>query len=270
MVRRNKNKRVKIIPYNWYDWSFLWQHPDFWLKLTKINSNAHFKINLRAINYTYNDCYHQSLITYYDYASVGIFSKQHLDLTNQKIYDRLFSLQSRLTMDQILPRHNMNKFQLIYDCNQDQLLIGKYHNQIFYYDQPVFAFKELAINYQFDDLEHFLNFDFDQLIDLINANSINDQNNFYQHLPALINCHFQQNQLDNFKITIEQTYDLQTNKTNAKFILLRFQIEQATLTKSYANQITNDHQWIQLVSDVFSEFNTKINNYQVNKHPKAL
>lgn len=164
----------------------------------------------------------------------------------------------------------MNEFQLIYDCDEDQLLIGKYHNQIFSYDQPVFAFKKLTISYQFNDLKHFLNFDLDQLVDLISANSIQDQNNFYQHLPALIDRHFQQNQLDNFKITIKQTYNLQTNETDAKSTFLTFQIDQAGFSKLYNNVIIDDQQWIPLVDYIFSDFIPKINNYQISKFAKAL
>lgn len=230
------------------DHLYLLSHLQFKHQLTAIKSNNPDLI-LKQINYQREDEDHLSTINFLNLPTIGIKSNNQYHLTIQSVYDRLFILQQALSG--LIPDYNMNRIQLIYDANLDQLHLGHYYRQIFYHNQPVMGFQKLIINYQFNDLYHFLTLPIEDLITKIKTNNANDNKHFYGDLVDLINQHLDYRGFNNdqLNLKINQVYHF-NNDSLQIVIAMQNNLANSKLEKINLTKIEN---WKQAINDYMQE-----------------
>lgn len=227
---------------------YLLKHFQFKHQLAAIKSNNPDLI-VKQINYRRKDDDHLATIDFLNLPTIGIKSSDHYHLTLQSLYDRLFALTQAL--HQSIPDYNMNKMELIYDANLDQLHLGHYYRQIFYQNQPVMGFQKLIINYQFNDLYHFLTLPIEDLITKIKTNSTLDNEHFYGDLVDLINQHF------NYSGFNDNLLDLKINQ------VYHFDNDDLQIAIAMRNNLSNSKLEISLVK--IKNWRQIINDYLQNQ-----
>lgn len=238
---------MHIKTFSTKDRLYLLSHLQFKHQLAAIKSNNPDLI-VKQIDYQKEDDDHLATIDFLNLPTIGIKSSNQFHLTLQSLYDRLFTLEQAL--HGLIPDYNMNKMKLIYDANLNQLHLGHYYRQIFYQNQPVMGFQKLIINYQFNDLHHFLTLPIEDLVTKIKANSARDNEHFYGDLVDLINQHF------NYRGFNDDQLNLKINQ------VYHFDNDDVQIAIAMQNNLVNSKLEISLVK--IENWRQTINNYLQN------